>query len=110
MYYGICQEKRAGHPDLPGDRRARVAAGAAVRGGGRPGVRHPHRHGDRPVLEGSEKCQKRHHLHLQEDFAAGSGAAGLRHESLQRVTGGGTVTAHHRLHHRHQPDRGLRPL
>ena len=30
--------------------------------------------------------------------------------NLQRVTGGGTVTAHHRLHHRHQPDRGLRPL
>ena len=58
-------------------------------GGGRPGVRHPHRHGDRPVLEGSGKCQKRHHLHLQEGFAAGGGAAGLRHESLQRVTGGG---------------------
>ena len=30
-----------------------LAAGPAVRGGGRPGVRHPHRHGDRPVLEGS---------------------------------------------------------
>ena len=25
--------------------------------GGRPGVRHPHRHGDRPVLEGSESAK-----------------------------------------------------
>ena len=33
---------------------------------------------------------------------------GMNLSSVLQV--GGTVTAHHRLHHRHQPDRGLRPL